>query len=191
MRAARYRFDPYAQVSARLRALHGNGHSIDKIELIVLGGTWSSYPERYRIGFVKRCFDAMNDFASRVDGGSFALREDEAPLRDHDEHDSRSSYNATVARVLRDEREDAWVPRAWPMRGARSKMPSGETKMRHVDRWGSSSKRGPTRSRRSSSPSDDSARRRCRSGAESFDGSELNARGHDVATSRRSDAAPP
>src|SRR3989338_1214499 len=37
-------FDPYEQVQVRLKALANNGHPIDKIELIVLGGTWSAYP---------------------------------------------------------------------------------------------------------------------------------------------------
>lgn len=61
-RAAQNQFDPYAQTATRLRAFHLNGHAVDKIELIVLGGTWTFHPEGYRIWFVKRCFDAMNDF---------------------------------------------------------------------------------------------------------------------------------
>jgi elongator complex protein 3 len=60
-RAAQHRFDPYKQSLSRLLAYHNNGHKIDKIELIILGGTWSHYPEAYQIWFVKRCFDAMND----------------------------------------------------------------------------------------------------------------------------------
>lgn len=61
-RAAQHAFDPYGQVTTRLRAFENNGHGTDKIELIVLGGTWSFYPEAYQRWFVKRCFDAMNDF---------------------------------------------------------------------------------------------------------------------------------
>ena len=61
-RAAQHRFDPYAQTTSRLYALYNTGHEVDKVELIVLGGTWSFYPESYQIWFVKRCFDAMNDF---------------------------------------------------------------------------------------------------------------------------------
>lgn len=55
-------FDPYLQTHNRLAALKNIGHPIDKIELIILGGTWSSYPLEYQIWFVKRCFDALNDF---------------------------------------------------------------------------------------------------------------------------------
>ena len=47
-RAERAFFDPYLQVSARLRTLAQMGHPVDKVELIVLGGTWSDYPEGYR-----------------------------------------------------------------------------------------------------------------------------------------------
>lgn len=61
-RAARNKFDPYLQTFNRLLAYKNIGHATDKIELIILGGTWTSYPESYRIWFVKRCFDAMNDF---------------------------------------------------------------------------------------------------------------------------------
>ena len=61
-RAADHRFDPYAQASSRLAALSRIGHPVDKVELIVLGGTWTSYPEDYQIWFVTRCFEAINDF---------------------------------------------------------------------------------------------------------------------------------
>ena len=61
-RAAQHRFDPYRQTASRLRTLHNNGHPINKIELIILGGTWSSYPLDYQRWFVLRCFEAMNEF---------------------------------------------------------------------------------------------------------------------------------
>jgi len=63
-RASKNRFDPYFQTYNRLCAYAGIGHPTDKIELIILGGTWSVYPKEYQIWFVKRCFDAMNDFDS-------------------------------------------------------------------------------------------------------------------------------
>ncbi|MBK6686796.1 MAG: tRNA uridine(34) 5-carboxymethylaminomethyl modification radical SAM/GNAT enzyme Elp3 [Deltaproteobacteria bacterium] len=59
-RAAQLHFDPYAQTRSRLLALLGNGHPIDKVELIILGGTWSSYSESYQRWFIRRCFDALN-----------------------------------------------------------------------------------------------------------------------------------
>ncbi|RMF48827.1 MAG: tRNA uridine(34) 5-carboxymethylaminomethyl modification radical SAM/GNAT enzyme Elp3 [Chloroflexota bacterium] len=66
-RAALNAFDPYLQAYTRLRALHNMGHPTDKIELIVLGGTWSFYPETYQIWFIKRLFDALHDFGRGVD----------------------------------------------------------------------------------------------------------------------------
>lgn len=68
-RAEEHRFDPYAQTLARIRALETMGHSTDKIELLILGGTWSVYPHAYQEWFVQRCLDAMNecDSASLVE----------------------------------------------------------------------------------------------------------------------------
>ena len=55
-------FDPYVQVAARLQALHQMGHSTDKVELIVLGGTWSDYPAGYQYWFIKELFRALNEW---------------------------------------------------------------------------------------------------------------------------------
>ncbi len=60
MRALEHDFDPYTQVESRIQALEILGHPTDKIELLILGGTWSSYRRDYQEWFVKRCFDAMN-----------------------------------------------------------------------------------------------------------------------------------
>lgn len=63
-RAEQNWFDPYLQVSARLTALSQMGHATDKIELIVLGGTWSDYPEDYQIWFISELFRALNEGAA-------------------------------------------------------------------------------------------------------------------------------
>ncbi len=60
MRALQHDFDPFDQVSARIQALEAVGHPTDKIELLILGGTWSSYRKDYQEWFIRRCFDAMN-----------------------------------------------------------------------------------------------------------------------------------
>ena len=59
-RAFQNNFDPYMQVRSRLESYQAIGHPIDKIELLILGGSWSAYDESYREWFVKRCLDAMN-----------------------------------------------------------------------------------------------------------------------------------
>lgn len=63
-RALSNKFDPFDQVFNRIKALQNIGHNTDKIELIILGGTCSFYPETYLIWFTKRCFDAMNSFST-------------------------------------------------------------------------------------------------------------------------------
>lgn len=59
-RAWLLKFDPYRQVRLRIKTLEDNGHNASKIELIVLGGTWSHYPLKYREWFITRCFQAAN-----------------------------------------------------------------------------------------------------------------------------------
>ncbi|MFC1630002.1 tRNA uridine(34) 5-carboxymethylaminomethyl modification radical SAM/GNAT enzyme Elp3 [Patescibacteria group bacterium] len=61
MRAVANKFDPYNQVKTRIKALNNIGHLTDKIELIVIGGTWSFLPKKYQTWFIKRCFDACNN----------------------------------------------------------------------------------------------------------------------------------
>ncbi|MFH0891431.1 MAG: tRNA uridine(34) 5-carboxymethylaminomethyl modification radical SAM/GNAT enzyme Elp3 [Candidatus Falkowbacteria bacterium] len=62
MRAIRCRYDPYVQVRDRLKALVANGHEPTKIELIVIGGTWSVLPEKYKYWYIKECFRGANEF---------------------------------------------------------------------------------------------------------------------------------
>ena len=64
-RALRSRYDPYEQVRTRLQALVETGHPVDKIELIVKGGTWSFYPYAYQREFVQRCLEAANRFSNK------------------------------------------------------------------------------------------------------------------------------
>ena len=59
-RAERDGFDPFRQTLGRIQALESIGHPADKVELLILGGTWSAYSRDYREWFVRRCFDAMN-----------------------------------------------------------------------------------------------------------------------------------
>jgi elongator complex protein 3 len=78
MRALYHEFDPYEQVAARIETLHEVGHPTDKIELLVLGGTWSSYPKDYQEWFLRRCFDAMNGFDSETLEEAQTMNEDAA-----------------------------------------------------------------------------------------------------------------
>ncbi len=62
MRAIRCDYDPYKQVVMRLKALESNGHEPTKIELIVIGGTWSYLPTKYKYWYIVNCFRAANDY---------------------------------------------------------------------------------------------------------------------------------
>lgn len=64
LRAIQNGYDPYAQTHTRIEALNAIGHATDKVELLILGGTWSAYPPEYRECFLRRCFDAMNQMES-------------------------------------------------------------------------------------------------------------------------------
>jgi len=61
-RAIANKFSPYKQVEMRLKALKLTGHPIDKVELRIIGGTWSYYPKAYQKKFVAECFRACNNF---------------------------------------------------------------------------------------------------------------------------------
>ncbi len=60
-------FDPYMQITSRLRALEQNGHPIDKVEMIVIGGTWSFYHPAYQEEFLIGAYRACNDYGTGKD----------------------------------------------------------------------------------------------------------------------------
>jgi len=66
MRAIASQFDPYLQVQGRLRSLELNGHNTDKIEIIVMGGTFSYLPKDYQLQFITECFRACNDYPKKI-----------------------------------------------------------------------------------------------------------------------------
>ena len=67
---------PIAQVAiAAWRRLQAVGHPTDKIELLILGGTWSAYRRDYQEWFVRRCFDAMNGVELASSGRSAGCNE--------------------------------------------------------------------------------------------------------------------
>ena len=112
-RAEQNSFDPYLQTYIRLQTYYNNGHPVDKIEIIVLGGTWSYYPETYQIWFIKRIFDALHDFGDGIDRRD----EVEAALKGvsqlHPEHnqtnvtvqgvDMQQTYNQVVQDIYKGE----------------------------------------------------------------------------------------
>ena len=61
MRGKSLKFDPYEQVKLRMKALSNIGHNVDKIEIIISGGTWSFYEKGYREWFIEQTFKALNE----------------------------------------------------------------------------------------------------------------------------------
>ncbi|MGC8779639.1 MAG: elongator complex protein 3, partial [Anaerolineae bacterium] len=95
-RAAQCGFDPYLQVRTRLETFEAMGHSADKVELLILGGTWSAYSRRYREWFVTRCLDALNEEATGpADRQEIASGEETG----HHENASLSGHPASLSQA--------------------------------------------------------------------------------------------
>ncbi|AAZ13096.1 Elongator-like Protein 3b [Trypanosoma equiperdum] len=62
LRGYRNGWDPIRQFYDRASALENNGHVVDKIELIILGGTFSFYPKKYVEEFITGNFYAANTY---------------------------------------------------------------------------------------------------------------------------------
>lgn len=108
-RGFRQRFNPYTQVFVRLKALQMTGHPISKIELRVLGGTWSCYPKKYQTWFLKRCLQAMNEFHERLNSQKEIIKSQSIknPYGENDEVNtllikSLGGNSQTWSRVVKD-----------------------------------------------------------------------------------------
>jgi elongator complex protein 3 len=66
MRACCNNFNPYLQIKSRIEQLHAIGHATDKVDLIIMGGTFTARLPEYRQWFVKRCYDALNSKQSKT-----------------------------------------------------------------------------------------------------------------------------
>ena len=60
LRARTCDFDASKQVELRLKIFQEMGHPTDKVELIIMGGTFLASPVEYQYRFVKDCFDALS-----------------------------------------------------------------------------------------------------------------------------------
>lgn len=59
MRGIQNRYNPYKQVCSRINQLESIGHKVDKVELVIMGGTFPATPKQYQARFVQRCLDAI------------------------------------------------------------------------------------------------------------------------------------
>lgn len=65
MRAIRDRYDPFVQTRDRVNQLRRLGHSVDKVEFVLMGGTFLCLPEEYRDYFIKNLHDALSGHTSK------------------------------------------------------------------------------------------------------------------------------
>ena len=145
-RAVQSLFDPYLQVSARLTALSQMGHATDKIELIVLGGTWSDYPVEYQIWFMRELFRALNDDATVDESGSSARvgsGDDSGIAFAPPGSSATRPLPSSTAQALPGRRPPAYSARLWMS----SNVSSAATRPRATVWWASSSRPGRTPSR--------------------------------------------
>jgi elongator complex protein 3 len=66
LRAKRHNYDSFGQITSRLNAFKVMHHPTDKIEIIILGGTFLDYPIKYQYEFIKGIYDALNGFKSKT-----------------------------------------------------------------------------------------------------------------------------
>ena len=90
-RATANNFDPVLQFNDRIRTLIINGHPIDKIVVLILGGTWSFYPREYREWFNRKLFYAAN---------CVGCRESEQPIESDDINVEQVRNESAKARLI-------------------------------------------------------------------------------------------
>jgi elongator complex protein 3 len=66
LRASQAGFDSFKQVIGRLEAYKAMHHPTEKIELIIMGGTFLEYPREFQYRFIKGCYDALNGKKART-----------------------------------------------------------------------------------------------------------------------------
>ena len=66
LRGIRNNYDPYLQIEERVRQLNAIGHSTEKIDAIIMGGTFTNQPIEYQKWFIQRMFDAFNGLDSKT-----------------------------------------------------------------------------------------------------------------------------
>ncbi|MCR4322783.1 MAG: tRNA uridine(34) 5-carboxymethylaminomethyl modification radical SAM/GNAT enzyme Elp3 [Candidatus Azambacteria bacterium] len=100
MRAIANHFDPYLQVTSRLASLSAQGHATDKIEIIVIGGTWSSIPHKFQEHYIARLYEALNEKGS-------VRKKTGAPLTTLQEYNRKHAIHKLVGLTL--ETRPDWV----------------------------------------------------------------------------------
>lgn len=91
-RARRLKYDPFLQVKQRLEMLESEGHNTEKIELRIIGGTWSFYPKAYQKNFIKKCFEACNKKSEKQKAKSKKLQTENIKLEQAQKLNERAKH---------------------------------------------------------------------------------------------------
>jgi len=124
LRAREHNFDPFAQVHARLEQFELLGHRVDKVELIVMGGTMTARTPEYQEEFVSRCIEAMNTYP----GGAAA-----AELCDIDTVETLNEISAIRCIAITFETRPDWCRREHIDRMLHLGVTKVELGVQHVD----------------------------------------------------------
>jgi ELP3 family radical SAM enzyme/protein acetyltransferase len=101
LRANRNRFDCVSQMHDRMKALYLCGHECDKLEVLVLGGTWCSYPTAYREEFVRDIYYGANTFFDFFNNSMFKQNGHNVELRERKSLTEEKTINKhTMCKVI-------------------------------------------------------------------------------------------
>ena len=106
MRGGQNNYDPYLQVRSRIDQLTAIGHTVDKIELIIMGGTFPATPPEYQSWFIQRCLDAITgkESAKSARGESERGEQQNPQRRNHRRNPTRLGETAPHRRHAKDGR---------------------------------------------------------------------------------------
>jgi elongator complex protein 3 len=124
LRAREHNYDPFAQVHARLGQFELLGHRVDKVELIVMGGTMTARTPEYQEQFVSRCIEAMNTYP----GGAAA-----AEVRDVATVETENENSAIRCVAITFETRPDWCRNEHVERMLRLGVTKVELGVQHVD----------------------------------------------------------
>ena len=124
LRAREHNYDPFAQVHARLGQFELLGHRVDKVELIVMGGTMTARTPEYQEQFVSRCIEAMNTYP----GGAAA-----AEARDVSSVETENENSAIRCVAITFETRPDWCRNEHVERMLRLGVTKVELGVQHVD----------------------------------------------------------
>lgn len=81
MRAIRARYDPFEQARGRVDQLKSLGHSVDKIEYIIMGGTFMSLPQDYRDNFISQLHNALSGYTNTTNVDEAVLAASQSTMK--------------------------------------------------------------------------------------------------------------